>query len=75
MQLAFTEVLAEAEERRLDQHRSAVENFFDHLSGAQQHELATLLAKDQWETCASLCAAAGSWLHEQATGRAVKSAA
>ena len=63
-QLAFFDVLAEAdaqEQAARDRCRSRAQLWFDELSEGQKLTLATLLATREWDTCASLSAAAGDW--------------
>ena len=70
-QLAFSRILAEAEEQRcaaLDRHRQHVQDWFDHLPLAHKNQLAECMATDEWTTHAAISAAAGDWhRHSQTT--------
>ena len=63
-QLAFSRILAEADEQRcaaLDRHRQQVQDWFDHLPLADKNQLAACMAIDEWNTHAAISAAAGDW--------------
>lgn len=63
-QLAFTTLLAEAEEHRravLDRHRDRVQSWFNALSEADKRQWAEWMTLYEWETCVALSAAAGDW--------------
>lgn len=63
-QLAFTALLAEAEETRraiLDQHRDRVQQWFDRLSDEDKKQWALWMTLFEWDTCVALSAAAGDW--------------
>jgi uncharacterized protein YaeQ len=63
-QLAFTRLLADADEqslRALDRHRERVQAWFDALPVQDRQKLAEWFATYEWDTCASLAAAAGDY--------------
>ena len=65
-QLAFSHLLAEADELRraaLDRHRDRVQAWFDQLPASDKSQLAEWMTVFEWDTCAALSAAAGDW-HE-----------
>lgn len=65
-QLAFSRLLAEAEELRraaLDRHRAQIQSWFDRLPVSDKDQLATWMATFEWDTCVALSAAAGGWHH------------
>jgi len=64
-QLAFSRLLAEADEQRrvaLDLHRGQVQAWFDALPVRDKARLALWFTTLEWDTCAALSAAAGDWL-------------
>ena len=63
-QLAFSSLLAEADELRcaaLDRHRDRVQAWFDQLPEIDKNRLAEWMAVFEWDTCVALSAAAGDW--------------
>jgi len=63
-QLAFTALIAEAEDARreqLDRHRDRVQRWFDALPEADKRRWADWMTLYQWDTCVALAAAAGDW--------------
>lgn len=65
-QLAFTRLLAEADEQRraaLDHHRDQVQTWFDALPTTDKERLADWFRTFEWDTCVALSAAAGDWRH------------
>ena len=70
-QLAFSHLLAEADERARatrDLHRGRVQAFFDALSPEQKSLLGEWMVSAEWDTCASLSVAACDWKHSQLNG-------
>ena len=65
-QLAFSHLLAEADELRraaLDRHRDRVQAWFDQLPEGDKTLLAEWMTAFEWDTCVARSAAAGDW-HE-----------
>lgn len=63
-QLAFSHLLAEADELRraaLDRHRDHVQAWFDLLPESDKNRLAEWMTVLEWDTCVALSAAAGDW--------------
>ncbi|MGE3702257.1 MAG: hypothetical protein AB7G08_26300 [Hyphomicrobiaceae bacterium] len=60
-QLAFTGLLAEADERASamrDTHRGRVQAFFDELDAMRKKQLAEWMMEAEWDTCVALSVAA-----------------
>ena len=63
-QLEFTSMLADAEAQRqaaLDHHRQRVQTWFDALADSDKDQLAEWMTLFEWDTCASIAAAACDW--------------
>ena len=63
-QLAFHDLLAHAdaqEQAARDRCRATTQLWFDGLTHAQKLTLGQLMTTREWDTCASLSAAAGDW--------------
>lgn len=63
-QLAFSHILAEADEQRraaLDRHRDRIQIWFDELPDNDKDRLAEWMTTFEWDTCVALSAAAGDW--------------
>ena len=63
-QLAFHDLLADAdahEQAARDRCRATIQLWFEGLTEAQKLTIGELMATREWDTCASLSAAAGDW--------------
>ena len=70
-QLAFSRILAEADEQRraaLDRHHERVQTWFDALPRNDKKQLAEMMRASEYDTCVALSAAAGDW-HQSAAHR------
>ena len=67
-QLAFHDLLADAdaqEQAARDRCRATTQLWFDGLTQAQKLTLGELMTTREWDTCASLSAAAGDWYRSE----------
>ncbi len=72
-QLAFSSLLAEADQQRqaaLDRHRARVQALFDGLAEDDKDHLAEMFATYEWDTCAALSAATNDWGIRNAAAKA-----
>ncbi len=70
-QLAFSHLLAEADERARairDRHLGRVQQFFDALSEEQKYMLARYMAEHEYDTLLALSVACGDWFREHSSG-------